>query len=235
MKGGMKQQNLFGHLILEDSDKGSGVKGKQKLAGKEKAKTDPKKKSKSPLPGATDRSAAKGKGSDSQETQMEDEFQAASNLDSQVQEVETQLGETQLDGSSPTADTEVETQPTTETQTEEEDTQVDEDEPVSSFVWTSSHLRAEYPEWDPIRLLSGWLHRHERQRWSRNLSEQPLRGFLATGLSSRSCLLAQICIAMYVLYMAGDECDQRRRCSPASDRIELGTRLRRRSRNEQSI
>ena len=57
-----------------------------------------------------------------------------------MQEVETQLEETQLDRSWPPADAEIGTQPTMETQTEEEgtqpETQVDEDdsEPVGQSV-----------------------------------------------------------------------------------------------------
>ena len=139
----MKQRNLFGQPVTEDVDKGVGAKGKKKLVGKEKTKTDPKKKSKSPLPGATAEDAAKGNGSEiltteTQDAQMEDESRTTSNIDSQVQEVETQLEETQLDGSSP-ANTEAETQPATQTQTEEEgtqpETQVDEDdEPVRHFT-----------------------------------------------------------------------------------------------------
>ena len=53
MKAGMKQQNLFGQTIAEDSDTGIGAKGKRKPMGKEKPKTGPEKKSVSPLPGAT--------------------------------------------------------------------------------------------------------------------------------------------------------------------------------------
>ena len=132
----MKQQNLFGQTIAEDSDKGVGVKGKRKPAGKEKTKTGPKKKSESPFPGA----AADGFVPEPQDEQMDDDSQATTILDSQVQEVETQLEETQLNGSSPLADTEAETQPATETQTEEEQTQPetpaggDDGEPVSRFT-----------------------------------------------------------------------------------------------------
>ena len=144
VKPGMKQQNLFGQPIGEDPGKGSGTKSKKKTPGKEKTKVDPKKKSKSPLPDAANEDVANGKRSNNQDAQMEDDSRATSNLDFRVQEVETQLEETQLDGSSPPVDTEVETQPATETQTEEEETQletqVDEDdgEPVSRFAWTAS-------------------------------------------------------------------------------------------------
>lgn len=132
VKAGMKQQNLFGQTIVEDSSKGGGAKSKKKSAGKEKMKTDPKKKSESPLPDA-------GSAVVPQDAQMDDDSQVTLSFDSQVQEVETQLEETQLDGSSPVVDTEVETQPTTETQTEEEETQPetqvdeDDDEPVRRF------------------------------------------------------------------------------------------------------
>ena len=136
MKAGMKQQNLFGQPVVEDPNRGSGAKGKKKPVGKDKTKADAKKKSESPLP---DSAAVKGKGTseDLQDAQMGDDSQVTSNIDSQVEEVETQLEETQLDGSSPLVDTEVETQPGTQTQTEEEtqpetQLQVDEgdDEPV---------------------------------------------------------------------------------------------------------
>ena len=140
MKAGMKQQNLFGQPAVENTNKGPDAKGKKKTVGKEKVKADLKKKSKSPLPDAAGGDGAKGKGSevmtaDNQDAQTEGDSQATSNFDTRVQEVETQLEETQLDGSSP-GDIEVETQPTTETQTEEEEIQVDEDagEPVSHFA-----------------------------------------------------------------------------------------------------
>jgi hypothetical protein len=157
----MKQQGLFGQPVVEDSGKGSSAKNKKKPGGKEKTNADLKKKTKTPLLDAADGDAAKGKKSGNQDAQMEDDSQPASNFDSRVQEVETQLGETQLDGSSPPADTEVVTQTTTETQTEEEETQpetqVDEDdgEPVSRFVWTTSCSFADSREWDSIRLLIG--------------------------------------------------------------------------------
>ena len=133
MKPGMKQQNLFGQPIVEDANKGDGAKGKRKPVGKEKTKTESKKKSKSPLPGAT----AEGPVAEPQDAQMDDESQSTSNFDSQVQEMETQLEETLLKGSSPLVDTEVETQ-TEEEQTQVE-TQVDEDdcEPVNRFPWCS--------------------------------------------------------------------------------------------------
>ena len=135
----MKQRNLFGQPVVDDPDKGSGAKGKKKSVGKEKTKADPRKKSKSPFPGVTGEDATRGEGSETQDTQMEDDSQATSGFESQVQEVETQLEETQLDGSSPPVGTEGETQPSTQTQPEEEDqpeTQVDEDdgEPVSHFA-----------------------------------------------------------------------------------------------------
>jgi hypothetical protein len=144
----MKQQNLFGQPVVEDANKGSGSKGKKKPVGKDKAKADAKKKSESPLP---DSAAAKGKGSveEPQDAQMGDDSQATSNFDSQVEEVETQLEETQLDGPSPLVDTEVETQPSTQTQTEEEtqpETQVDEGdgEPVSHSQRTSSYSKLSF-------------------------------------------------------------------------------------------
>lgn len=138
----MKQRNLFGQPVAEGATGDVGGKGKKKPAGKEKTKADPKRKSKSPLPDTVGEGAAKGKRSEglateSQDTQMEDDSQATTDLDSQVQEVETQLEETQLDGSSPPVDTEAETQPATQSQTEEGESQletrVDEDdgEPVS--------------------------------------------------------------------------------------------------------
>ena len=138
MKAGMKQQNLFGQTIVEDLNKGPGAKGKKKPVGKEKSKADSKKKSESPVPDVAGGRNLLGKRStlETQDLQMEDDSQTTSGLDSQVHEVETQLEETQLDGSSPPADTEVETQPATETQTEEEETQLetqvdeDNDEPV---------------------------------------------------------------------------------------------------------
>jgi hypothetical protein len=138
VKGEMRQRNLFGQPVVEDPDKAAGGKGKKKPTGKEKAESNPKKKSKSPLPGA----ASKGSevlAAEIQDAQMEDDSQTTTNFDSQVQEVETQLEETQLDGSSPLVETEIETQTATETQTEEEETQpetqVDEDdgELVSRF------------------------------------------------------------------------------------------------------
>ena len=156
VKAGMKQKNLFGQLVTEDQDKGSGVKGKQKTVGKDKVKADPKNKSKSPLPDTAERDTAKGKGSDDRDTRMGDDSRAASNLDSQVQEVETQLEETQLDGSSPPVESEVETQPATETQTEEEETQPetqaeeDDGDPVSCIARTSFCPYADHP--DGIRL-----------------------------------------------------------------------------------
>jgi hypothetical protein len=134
VKAGMKQQTLFGQTVVEDSNKGVGVKGKKKATGKEKTKADHKKKSESPLPD--------GFVTEPLDAQMDDDSQATSNFDSQVQEVETQMEETQLNGSSPPADTEADTQPGTETQTEEEETQletqVDEDdgEPVSGLRGT---------------------------------------------------------------------------------------------------
>jgi len=170
LKTGMKQQNLFGQPLVEDPSKGANAKGKKKPGGKDKAKTDPKKKSKSPLPDTTGGNAAKGKAFDDQNVQIEDDPQATSNIDSRVQEVETQLEETQLDGSSPPADTEVETQPATETQTEEEETQVetqvdeDDNEPVSYFSWAASCLHADCRKSHPIRSLIGQLRRRERQR-----------------------------------------------------------------------
>ena len=136
----MKQQNLFGQTVVEDPEQGAATKGKKKLVGKEKARAGVKKKSVTPVPDdAAGKDSMKSISSitETQDAFMEDDSQVTSNLDSQVQEVETQLEETQLDGSSPLVDTEVETQPVTETQTEEEETQpetqVDEDdgEPVS--------------------------------------------------------------------------------------------------------
>lgn len=141
----MKQQNLFGQTVVEDSNKVIGAKGKKKPTGKEKTKTDPKKKSESPFPDTT----ADGVVAETHDAQMDDDSQATSNFDSQVQEVEVQLEETQLDGSSPPVDSEVETQPATETQTEEEETQpetqIDEGdgEPVSLSTWSSFNLRTE--------------------------------------------------------------------------------------------
>ena len=142
MKAGMKQQNLFGQPVVET--KGGGAKGKKKPVGKEKTTADPKKKSKSPLTDSVVGDTAKGKGpgvsaADNQDAPMEDDSQDTSNFNSQVQEVETQLEETQLDGSSPPVETEEDTQPATETQTEEEtqpETQTDGDdgEPVSRFT-----------------------------------------------------------------------------------------------------
>lgn len=134
---------------------------------------------KSPLPGITAEYASKGKGSqvlatETQDAQIEDDSQAMSNLDSQVQEMETQLEETQLNGSPPPAKTEAETQPATQTQTEEgthSDTQVDEDDggPVSNFAWVGT-LLARWAltggrwGWISIRSSIGWLHHHERQQ-----------------------------------------------------------------------
>jgi hypothetical protein len=145
----MKQQNLFGQTIVENSIKGAGVKGKKKPTGKEKTKGGSKRGSESPLPDTVaggDSVKNKRITPETQDTLMEDDSQATSILDSQVHEVETQLEETQLDGSSPPADTEVETQPTTETQTEEEtqlETQVGEDdcEPVSRSLRTVPNSR----------------------------------------------------------------------------------------------
>jgi hypothetical protein len=140
-KAEMKQRNLFGQPVVEDPDKGAGAKGKNKPVGKEKNKANPKKKSKSPLPGGGD--AAEAKGPETQDTQMEDDSQIMSNFDSQVQDVETQLEETQLDGSSPPVETEA------ETQTEEGETQLetqmdgDDDEPVSRFARTAPRSHAD--------------------------------------------------------------------------------------------
>ena len=99
---------------------------------------------------------------------MEDDSQATSNLDSQVQEVETELEETQLNGSPPPAETEA------ETQTEEgthPDIQVDEDDggPVSNFAWAGTlltrwALTSDRWGWISIRSSIGWLHNHERQQ-----------------------------------------------------------------------
>ena len=158
MKVGMKQQNLFGQPAVED--KGAGAKSRKKAAGKEKIKVEPRKKSKSPLPDATSGDAAKIKGSDvsvadSRDAQMEDDSQATSNFDSQVQEVETQLEETQIYGSSPPVESEVDTQPATVTQPEEEETQpetqMDEDggEPVSPLV---KRLVRTLTAWNGFRL-----------------------------------------------------------------------------------
>jgi len=143
-KGEMKQRDLFGRPIAEDAIGGAGGKGKKKPIGKEKAKADPKKKSKSPISDSAGEGTAKGKGSGSKplateslDAQMEDDSQATTDLDSQVQEVETQLEETQLDGSSPPVETEAETQPATQSQTEEGESQLetqvveDDGEPVS--------------------------------------------------------------------------------------------------------
>jgi len=147
-KAEMKQRNLFGQPVVEDPGKGAGVKGKKKPGVNEKTTADPKKKSKSPLPGVADGGTTKGKGSEilgteNQDAQMEDDSQATSNFDSQVQEVETQLEETQLDGSSPPVETE-ETQLATETQTEEETqpgTQIDEDEDEPTIEWPATPPR----------------------------------------------------------------------------------------------
>ena len=141
-KAEMKQSTLFGQPFVENSGSGASGKGKKKPAEKEKTK-----KSKSPLPNTTGKDVTKGKGSgtlatEPKDLQTEDDSQATSNFDSQVQEVETQLEETQLDGSSPPVETEAETQPATQSQTEEEraqlETQVDDDdgEPVSHPVST---------------------------------------------------------------------------------------------------
>ena len=191
----MRQRNLFGQPIVEDPDRGVGAKGKKKPAVKEKAKADPKKKSKSPLPcGGSGGDATKDKGSDvldtgNQDAQMEDDSQVTSGFDSQVQEVESQLEETQL-RSSPPAETEEETQPATETQTEEEtqsETQLDEDdgEPVSRFAWTAPCSPADCWEWHSTRLLIGRLRHHERQRWNRSSSGFSGRCALSLQLSFR--------------------------------------------------
>ena len=138
----MKQSTLFGKPPVADTGAGAGSRGKKKTTGQEKLKTSTKKKYKSPLPGED--AAVKGKGSEAlvtetQDAQMGDDSQATTNFDSQVQEVETQLEDTQLDGSSPPVETEEETQPATQSQTEEEEaqqeTQVDDDgdEPVSNL------------------------------------------------------------------------------------------------------
>jgi len=144
----MRQRKPFGRPIAEDPDKGAGAKGKKKPVVKEKTKADPKKKSKSPLPGAAGGGgdATRGKGSDlldteNQDAQMEDDSQVTSGFDSQAQEVESQLEETQL-RSSPPVETEGETRPAIETQTEEEtqpEIQLDEydGEPVSRFTWAA--------------------------------------------------------------------------------------------------
>ena len=168
VKAGMKQQNLFGQPVTEDPGRSSGIKGKKKPSGKEKTNVDSKKKSRSPLPDTSGGHAVKGKGSDNQDTQMEDDSQATSNLDSQVQEVETELEETQLNGSPPPAETEA------ETQTEEgthPDIQVDEDDggPVSNFAWAGTlltrwALTSDRWGWISIRSSIGWLHHHERQQ-----------------------------------------------------------------------
>ena len=173
MKTGMKQQNLFGQPVVEDSGKGVSAKGKKKPAGKEKSKTDYKKKSESPFPDA----ATGGFIAGPEDEQMDDDSQVTSNLDSHVQEVETQLEETQLIGSSPPGDTEVDTQPGTETQTEEEQTQPetpigeDDSEPVSRSAWSPSNPRAKSWKFPVIRLLIGQPRHHERRQWDRSLSE----------------------------------------------------------------
>ena len=161
----MKQQNLFGQPVVEDLNKAIGAKGKKKAVGKEKTKGDRKK---SPLP---DGFVAEPE--PVRDAQMDDDSRPTSNFDSQVQEVETQLEETQLNESSP-PDTEVDTQPGTETQTEEEqtqlETQVDEDdgEPVGLFIRNPSDSLAESWKLFSIRLLIGRLRRHEERRWNRS-------------------------------------------------------------------
>ena len=125
-KAEMKQRNLFGQPVAEDASGGAGGKGKKKPTGKEKTKVDPKKKSKSPLP------------------ETEDDSQATTDIDSQVQEVETQLEETQLDGSSPPVDTEAETQPATQSQTEEGVSQL-ETQVVKDCGESVSRPSLEYP------------------------------------------------------------------------------------------
>lgn len=183
-KAGMKQRNLFGQPVVEDADKGAGAKGKKKPAGKEKTKADPKKKSKSPLPGATAEGVTRRKGSETQDAQTEENSHATSNFDSQVEEVETQLEETQLDGSSP-VDTEAETQPATQTQTEEEETQpetqVDEEdgEPVSRSTQVKLRPYADHRGCVSIRLLTGQLHRREICQQDRSPSREPGIGFPA--------------------------------------------------------
>ena len=171
----MKQQNLFGQPVVEDPNKGVGLKGKRKATGKEKTKADHKRKSESPLPD--------GSVAEPRDAQMDDDSQAATNIDPQVQEVETQLEETQLNGSSP-PDTEVDTQPGTGAQTEEEETQletqVDEDdgEPVSRFAWSLPNSLAEGWTSVLIRLLIGPLHHRERPWWNCNRScWEPRSGF----------------------------------------------------------
>jgi len=200
VKAGMKQQNLFGQPVTEDSSRSSGTKGKKKASEKEKKNVDSKKKSRSPLPDAVGGDVAKGKGSDNQDTQMEDDSQATQNLDSRVQEVETQLEETQLDGSSPLADAEVETQPTTETQTEEEETQpetqVDDDgEPVSRSARAISRSLADFRQCHSIRSSIGQLHHHERQRWSRSLSGVTCKRLFRSG----HFFLVQVCITVRII------------------------------------
>ena len=205
-KAEMKQRNLFGQPVVEDANGGAGGKGKKKPAGKEKTKADSKKKSKSPLPDNAGEDAAKGKGSgvldtESQDAQMEDDSQATTNLDSQVQEVETQLEETQLDGSSPPADTEAETQPATQSQTEEGEsqleTQVDEDdgEPVSRPP-RQDHT---HTDWEGVFLLG---HRMVSYATTRDVSGViVLRGTwegLSRSVPLRPLILTHwICIVMY--------------------------------------
>jgi len=188
----MKQSTLFGRPLVEDASGGAGGKGKKKPTGKEKAKTDPKKKSKSPLPDTAGGGAAKRQGSETlategQNAQMEDDSQATLNFDSQVQEVESQLEETQLDGSSPPVEDEVETQPATQSQTEggeaQLESQVDEDdgEPVRLFGWAAP---CSHTKWISIRSSNGQLHRHERQHQIRSTSGEAGRGLLALYFSS---------------------------------------------------
>ena len=202
VKAGMKQQNLFGQPVTEDPGRSSGTKGKKKPSGKEKTNVDSKKKSRSPLPDTSGGHAVKGKGSDNQDTQMEDDSQATSNLDSQVQEVETQLEETQLDGSSPPADAEVGTQPTTETQTEEEETQPetqvdeDEDEPVSRSARAICRSLADFRKLHSIRSSSGQPHHHEGQLWSRSLSGELVRDFFVLTIFFRFRF-----VSLYALYL----------------------------------
>ena len=194
----MKQQNLFGQTIAEDSDKGVGVKGKRKPTEKEKTKTGPKKKSESPLPGA----AADGSIPEPQDEQMDDDSQATTILDSQVQEVETQFEETQLNGSSPLADTEAETQPTTETQTEEEQTQPetpvggDDGEPVSRLTGEpNSQAENRNCFWSDCRLashattgdVSGTIVPLGTWRWLRHAPFFPDRVFGLRYVSSCAC------------------------------------------------
>ena len=73
MKAGMKQQNLFGQPAAEDPGGSSGTKAKKKPSGKEKTNVNSKKKSGSPLPDASGGHAVKGKRSNNQGTQIEDD------------------------------------------------------------------------------------------------------------------------------------------------------------------